>query len=461
MSIDVSKIQQAIEQKQRSNLTSLEMLQLNKALNLLKAGNVHYYSTFSDLPVASSVLGQLVYIVDEKAVYYAGEASNLITWIYLGVTSISPLFLTGLNVCGIISSDTFQSICFLTPTQEVTSAINWSYVARGGCNIMVIKDDGTLWAWGRNAISGLGIAPAGAQYSSPTQEARSFTDWCTASLSEYSSFGVRTNGTLWAAGYNNFGQLGVGDVGVKSTFTQEASSATNWCSVKSGGRNGYSNMGLKTTGELFVWGSPCCLPLNCTTICYSSPVQEITSASDWCDIDIGNYAWFGIKTNGTLWALAGPNVSFHLGTGAAAVPLNETLSSPVQEITSSTDWCQVSGGGQTSYALKTNNTLYAAGANNVGNLGVGCTSTWSNSFIQEVTSATDWCQVSGGYGATAMKTNNTIWGWGGNYRGELGMNSMTKFSSPVQEITSSTDWCFVVHQPSSLYRAAIRNISTI
>ena len=61
--------------------------------------------------------------------------------------------------------------------------------------------------------------------------------------------------------------------------------------------------------------------------------------------------------------------------------------------------------------------------------------------VQEVTSSTDWKQTSAGWSnSAAVKADGTLWSWGRNDSGQLGTNDIIDRSSPVQEIFSLTDW---------------------
>jgi hypothetical protein len=79
---------------------------------------------------------------------------------------------------------------------------------------------------------------------------------------------------------------------------------------------------------------------------HSSPVQEITSGTDWCYISSGRCQSTAIKTNNTLW-MWGLNGYCLLGN------FTGDRSSPIQEITSNTCWSKVSVGYSTALGIKT------------------------------------------------------------------------------------------------------------
>ncbi len=90
----------------------------------------------------------------------------------------------------------------------------------------------------------------------------------------------------------------------------------------------------------------------------------------------------------------------------------------------------------------TGGSLYAWGFNSSGQLGLGNT-TGTSSPVQ-VGALTTWANVSGSMGSTARatlatKSDGTIWAWGSGDNGRLGLGDTTNYSSPVQ-IGALTNW---------------------
>jgi alpha-tubulin suppressor-like RCC1 family protein len=126
----------------------------------------------------------------------------------------------------------------------------------------------------------------------------------------------------------------------------------------------------------------------------------------------------------TLW-LWGSNLQGNAGNNER----NNYKSSPVQTISGGTNWRQVSGGGAffcsaTHFAaIKTDGTLWLWGDGDSGVLGDNSTTTRS-SPVQTVSTGTNWKQVSaGGTNISAIKTDGTLWLWGNGQLGRLGNNS--------------------------------------
>ena len=102
--------------------------------------------------------------------------------------------------------------------------------------------------------------------SSPTQLAGT---WKKVALYNDRSLFLRHDGTLWATGVNNLGQLGLGDTVARSSPVQIGSGL--WTDIAMGT---YTNIALSASGNLFVWGGGSNGRLGLgDTVSRSSPVQ--------------------------------------------------------------------------------------------------------------------------------------------------------------------------------------------
>ena len=179
---------------------------------------------------------------------------------------------------------------------------------------------------------------------------------------------------------------------------------------------------------------------------------QIGSGTDWEWNSASGYSTnqvataYGVKTDGTGW-IWGEASYGKLGNGTTT----PNICSPIQ-IGSLTDWKQMNGGQHHSMAVKTDGTLWGWGRNNSGQLGVGNTTDYSSPV--QVGSLTDWLYVVCGANVTSgLKTDGTVWGMGSNSYGSLGQGPATgSFSSPVQ-VGSYTDWTHISRNQTNVQTA--------
>ena len=319
---------------------------------------------------------------------------------------------------------------------------NWRQLGVGQDEaVIATKTDGTMWAWGRNTWGNLGLNQAGpttTKYSSPTQVPG--TTWALSTATGSVAGATKTDGTMWAWGYNGMGALGQNTQGNPTSRSSpvQVGSDTTWSSDsfdKLGGSFG-AIMTIKTDGTLWAWGRNefGVLGINAGHDSHrSSPVQiPGTTWSVVCEpSDSGTNHTFVINTSGELFAV-GRNDSGNLGLN------NRTnYSSPVQ--IPGTTWRYVTTGARHTMASKTDGTLWSWGYNGSGRLGLNQPeATFYSSPVQ--IPGTTWNRAfSGNASCWATKTDGTLWAWGYNGEGSLCQNNRTYYSSPVQ-VGSNTDW---------------------
>ena len=94
-------------------------------------------------------------------------------------------------------------------------------------------------------------------------------------------------------------------------------------------------------------------------------------------------------------------------------------------------WKAVAGGKIHSLALKSDGTLWAWGDNTNGQIGVAPSTVALGNTPRQVGTSNDWKAIAGG-SAHSLALNNagTLYAWGSNALGQLGDNSNTKSNAP-------------------------------
>ena len=387
----------------------------------------------------------------EQGVWNLDEVYNKINqgdiWEYNGVGSHS-LFTWGNDFQGAGGRNT-NGVARASPTQVGTDA-TWSSVSSTyAFNYLALKSDGTLWSWGRNTSGTIGKNDR-TNRSSPTQIGTG-TDWrMIGGMGSEANLATKTDGTLWAWGYNGTGEAG------QNTTTSGLSSptqipGTTWKKVNRAKSQSTAQGGaVKTDGTLWMWGNNNQGNLAQNNLTQRSSPTQVGTDTTWDDIFSGGYANFGLKTDGTLWSW-GKNAYGILGLNSG--PNNQRFSSPVQ-IGTNTNWKFIDTEVYCNaiYGLKTDGTAWSWGDASQGKLGLN-TSTIHRSSPTQIPGT--WGQVAGvNRGGIAIKTDGTLWAWGYNPEGQLGLNNQgnpTRRSSPTQ-IGTATNW---IAEPDNPYHRSI------
>jgi alpha-tubulin suppressor-like RCC1 family protein len=296
--------------------------------------------------------------------------------------------------------------------------ITWNKISTSGRHVLATKTDNTLWAWGSNSEGQLGQNTTSAAYS-PIQIPG--TTWDIPAAGSNHSLATKTDGTLWSWGRNVEGELGLSSAGVntgKSSPTQIP--GNTWSTVTGASRRSFA---IRTDGTLWAWGFNISGQLGQGNRSdYYSP-RQIPGAT-WRSVSAGYNNTIAVSTSNELYAW-GLNSQGQLGQN------NKTYSNyPVQ--IPGTTWSSASISTRHVLATKTDGTLWTWGGNSYGSLGQG-NRTDTSSPIQIPGTTWNTVISGGYYGSSlAIKTDGTLWSWGYNNRGELGQNDRVRYSSPVQ-----------------------------
>jgi len=252
---------------------------------------------------------------------------------------------------------------------------------------------------------------------------------------------IKTDGTLWTWGRNSYGTLGINNTTNKLTPVTTFLGGTNWRQVSCGLGHVAA---IKTDGTLWTWGRNAYGQLGIgvagTSTNRTTPVK-IGTATNWKDISCGREHTLAVKTDGTLWVW-GRNNTRQLGLGSG-VTANQNAP---QQLGTAKTWKKVSGGVDHSAAIKTDGTLWLWGGGGNGELGNFYTTTnpARSTPVTTFLGGTNWKQVELGYRfSAAIKTDGTLWTWGSQSlgSGNLGINvSGGSRSSPVTTFAGGNNW---------------------
>ena len=349
------------------------------------------------------------------------EKGNLTTG---GIKNNGTLWTWGKNIKGSIGNITSVGVVISTPIQEFTSSTNWKQLTFSTDYLnerfwaAAIKTDGTLWTWGSNENLGLGVLlTSSAIRSTPLREHTSSTNWKKVSCTQFTTIAIKTDGTLWGWGNNRYSTLGTGN----------------------------------PVGIFFALGSR------------NTPIR-IGTKSDWKDINAGDITCMALDSQNNAYGW-GYNQYEALGTKVFLY-----MSSPTSVVSSSVTWKTPTlqkfpdtfSGMMDFAAISNDGRLLTWGENRFGSVadlgqldavtGLSINASTS-SPRQEHTFSTNWKQVCvGTHVVSGLKTDNTLWTWGwSESTGRLGRitGGLSANPSIAREFTSSTNWKQIASNSSS------------
>ncbi len=232
------------------------------------------------------------------------------------------------------------------------------------------------------------------------------------------SVAVKNDGTVWAWGANS------GYEGGRSVpwTTPTDMGLTDVVSVSAGSTH---FLALKRNGTVWAWGHNYQGQLGDGTTTNSVMPVAVKGLTDVVSISGGAYYSVALKNDGSVWAW-GSNTQSWL----VADEQNDRISTPVQ-VKGLTDVIAISSGGGHVMAVKDDGSVWAWGSNTSGQLGVE-ELFFSHEPVQ-IQGLTDVIAVSaGGMHSVALRTDGSVWAWGYNSYGQLGDGTTYQRRKPVQ-----------------------------
>lgn len=199
---------------------------------------------------------------------------------------------------------------------------DWIAVAGGNAHSVALKSDGTLWVAGDNAYGQLGVA--GDEHAT-FRRVGDDGDWVAiaAGVGGHATLAIKDNGTLWAWGRNISGELGLGEA-VEATSPQQVGSAMDWVSVSTGG--GFT-LALDADGYLWAAGANSRGRLGIAEPGDHNRYELVQAlGSAWEFVSAGEDHTLAIGPDGLLYAW-GSNDFGQLGLGTADVQGNGPITS--------------------------------------------------------------------------------------------------------------------------------------
>lgn len=325
----------------------------------------------------------------------------------IAVGSDAGLWAWGRNILGEVGDGT------TTPRPSPVPVLNLlevASVAGGTSHSLALRTDGTVWGWGSDCYGELGD---GVQEPCPPSNFETAPvsvpglSGITAIAASDHSLALESDGTVWAWGENQNGQVGdgthndrFGPVRVSGISDVVAISAGN-----------FDSLALKGDGTVWVWGFNWAV---------SPPREELTPVpvsglSGVIALAAGAFHNLALRSDGTVWAW-GENGGGQLGDGTTQ---SHYTPAPVSDLSDVVAIAASPWQGGHNLALRSDGTVWAWGFNSNGQIGDGTT---ENRLLPvPVSGLSDVVDIGANFEhSAAVRRDGIAWTWGRNTEDQLG-----------------------------------------
>ena len=322
------------------------------------------------------------------------------------------------------------AVSLLWPSATVASVVRPEVLelAGGGYSAYAVGTDGSVWAWGDDIEGQLGDGTDFAISLVPVRVLH-LTGVVAVVASANSAYALQGNGSVWAWGDDAIGELGTG----KETYTSElpvrVRDVGHITLLAAGDLSAYA---LRQDGTVWAWGDNAFGQLGTGAGTLEPDVPaEVSGLSGVEGLAAGENTAYALRRDGTVWAW-GDNtlgeLAYRPGPKGNTAPVKVAQLTQVSAIAAST---------YTVFALKADGTVASWGDGSFGQLGNGgCKPAGSacplSSAPTRVSKLDHVIAISaGGYAAYALESDGSVWAWGYGGYGQLGDG--TYWSSDVPQ----------------------------
>ncbi len=308
----------------------------------------------------------------------------------------------------------------------------WNAIAGGEGHTLVLKTDGSVWAWGENGKGQLGI---GTTNDARTPYTTQISNVTAIAAGGSHSLALKSDGTIWGWGANAGGQLGDGTntdatspVQVKGFFLVRA------VGIAAGESH---SLAVDGNGEVWAWGQNDFGQLGDSTIVSRSTPVKVKQLNNVIQVAAGANHSLALKNDGSVWAW-GDQRHLQLGDGAVIsprlTPVHVQAGLPTTPPIFLSDVTAIAAGGDHNLALTNNNQIWgwgsdkftesSGGGGGLGAVGPDGTAVLFPQIMQGVTGKVV-AIAAGTYHSLALTDDGRVWAWGHNDQGQLGDSTFT------------------------------------
>ena len=323
---------------------------------------------------------------------------------------------------------------------EIDNSIDVVKVAADNLHSLALTDSGEVYSWGHNNNGQLGSGNT-ADLHSPTKVTVSGVKFTDIAAGGYHSLALTESGEVYSWGYNENGELGLGNFESPKTLLQKVTvSGVKFTDIKAGYNH---SLALTDTGEIYLWGrnnvGQLGLGYSGTDTNKNSP-QHVTKpegVNKFTKISGGYAHSLALTDAGVLYSW-GNNYYGQLGLETSGSETNEDTPQKVK--VNGVKFTGIAGSEYYSLALTDTGEIYSWGNNDYGQLGLGTIEPYklTPQKVTKPSGVSKFINIAVGKNhSLALTDTGDIYSWGKNGYGQLGLASTESLKKDPQKVTMS------------------------
>jgi alpha-tubulin suppressor-like RCC1 family protein len=328
------------------------------------------------------------------------------------------------------------------------SEVQFKTIVAGSTHSFALSNDGKVYAAGWNEYYQLGLGDTTDRNVFTEVTSLSGKNIIALSAGIYHSLALSSNGKVYATGDNEYGQIGFGSDANKTSFTEVGSLSGKTITAIFAG--GYHSLAIDNDGKVYATGLNEYGQLGLDDKTDRNVFTEVTSLNGKTitALSAGDLHSLALANDGKVYA-TGENHIGQLGLGDTTERNTSTEVGSLSNITA------ISAGYVHSLALANDGKVYATGDNEYGQLGLG--SDANKTSFTEVSTLSGITTISTGDNHFfALSNDGKVYATGLNYDGQLGLGDNTDKNTST-EVSSLSGKNIAALSAGNLHSLALSN----
>jgi YVTN family beta-propeller protein len=320
----------------------------------------------------------------------------------------------------------------------------------------------SIWAWGLSDKGQAGDAGGGTTVLNPAPIAPSSDHFIAIAAGFDHNLALRHDGTVWAWGGNDAGELGTGAGPSILPSSKTPVQVVGLGDVVAIAAGFHTSFAVRADGSVWAWGSNAMYALGRSAPAdwngtFATPTQ-VVGLSDVMSISTDSAALFAMALthDGHVWVWGDGRLGQY-GNGqdeGNATGLENGVATPAKAGIDGV--AAIEAGGQTAFALRSDGTLWGWGANGGGQLASGVFTTDTPVPVPVLTNV---ATLSAQGSVLALRRDGTVWSWGPNAQGETCVGTADQPSDTPLQIVIDNVTALAAGRDFSLFVKADGSIS--